>query len=382
MFRHRQGVLLYACGKKYLYMSPRKLLFSSQSSRQPAPFSHLKLQAQEVRRKIYLATLSVGLLSVILVWAHYKRTYPFIETFYPLLMGVIVACIAALLWRRIPLHWVEYSLQTALSLFFLGKYAFVLQLPDSIVARSELNAVFWAMAFLIVIGYILVHRTIALWLAFGYILLTLILGYLSLLPERYPLFLEMLRLEIRLAMMALIAFILAKAKDDVIVMQGELLRMSTLANTDPLTALPNRRMLNQIMEEYMRIHFPFALLLIDIDRFKSINDTHGHDTGDMVLMRVAHTLRLHARREDLVSRWGGEEFLALIHAKQQTEILAIAERMRREVESLHFGSFSITISIGATIIREKESLESALKRADLALYEAKAAGKNCIRWQA
>ncbi len=352
------------------------------SSRQRFTSFYLQTQLQERKRKVYVATLCIGLLSVILVWLNYKEERLFIRNFYPVLMGILVVCIAALAWKRIPLHWVEYSLQTLLSLFYLSNYVFILQFPDTLSARTELEAVFWAMAFLIVIGYaIMVNHTIALWLAFGYIFLALLLGSILLLPEHYLLFLETLRLEIRLLMMAMITFVLAKAKDDMITVQSELLRMDALANTDFLTGLPNRRMLSIMIEEHLRLHLPIALLLIDIDHFKSINDTHGHEIGDTALIRVAHTLRLHLREGDMVSRWGGEEFLALICTNQQMEIMAIAECMRCGVENLQFDSFSLTISIGATVVREHEAIEIALKRVDHALYEAKANGRNCICWQ-
>lgn len=363
-------------------MPLRNSLFSFDSLRRPTPFSSLERKTQERKRKIYLAALLFGLPSVVMVWLRYKGEFPFIKTSYVILIGMMLVWIGLLLWRRIPLHWVEISVQTTLSIFYLGKYVDFLQLPDSMVARSEINAVFWVMAFSLILGYVLANHTIALLLALGYILVTGILSAVFLLPERYDLFLEVFRNQIRLIAIALIAFALAKAKDDVIEMQSELLRMNTLANTDALTGLPNRRMLSKVLEERSQRRVPLALLLIDIDHFKRINDTHGHDTGDIVLMRVAHTLRLHTREEDMMSRWGGEEFLALIHARQQEEILAIAERMRRQIENLHFGSFSITISIGATAVREHESLEMALKRVDLALYEAKSAGRNSVRWQA
>jgi diguanylate cyclase (GGDEF)-like protein len=163
-----------------------------------------------------------------------------------------------------------------------------------------------------------------------------------------------------------------------------------VATTDPLTELPNRRTLN----EHARAFFSrpnaestpraYAVALVDIDHFKRINDSFGHDVGDLVLQRVAAALRSVLRGHQLVGRQGGEEFVALLEGASLQDGLVAAERLRRIVENTDptYGEkkVPVTISIGvAAISNDDETYETLLQRADRALYVAKNDGRNCVR---
>lgn len=163
------------------------------------------------------------------------------------------------------------------------------------------------------------------------------------------------------------------------------LSLRLLADTDPMTKLLNRRgFLSQAADVFAffeRYHNEFAVLVVDIDHFKKVNDTHGHAAGDEVIKAVAHALLDAARQTDLVARFGGEEFVILLREIDQSTLEIWAERARRSVEAMTVAAgetrIGVTISIGATMTRSGDSnIESIIRRADGALYEAKSTGRN------
>lgn len=159
-----------------------------------------------------------------------------------------------------------------------------------------------------------------------------------------------------------------------------------IASTDPLTGLYNRmKFIELYVSEYTVMtqrSNAMSLLMIDIDYFKKINDTFGHNTGDQALHAIAQTLSHHLRHVDIICRWGGEEFVALLPTADAPRALMIAEQIRHAVAIQHIQEVpAITVSIGVTQIREGDSLDEAVNRADEALYDAKNSGRNrvCIR---
>ena len=161
-------------------------------------------------------------------------------------------------------------------------------------------------------------------------------------------------------------------------------QLEEMAMLDPLTRLANRAhtesTLQQRVEEFQRYGWAFGVLFIDIDHFKQINDTHGHDTGDRVLAVVSKTLSNCLRPFDLIGRWGGEEFLAIVLQVDEEKLGIVANRALKLVERsqaiLDGKSIQVTISIGATLIQPDDSAETVFKRADTLLYRSKHAGRN------
>ncbi len=159
--------------------------------------------------------------------------------------------------------------------------------------------------------------------------------------------------------------------------------LTKLAVTDPVTGLWNRRhtaeLLSADLEQASGTGRPLTLLMIDIDHFKAINDTHGHQSGDRVLTEVARRFREQIRQSDVVGRWGGEEFVVLLRDCAAADGLQAAEKLRRTVSDTPFGAAgSITVSIGAAQRSDADDLGSLLDRADAALYRAKRAGRNTV----
>lgn len=159
-----------------------------------------------------------------------------------------------------------------------------------------------------------------------------------------------------------------------------------MALLDGLTQLANRRYVEKEIqgkfEEMKRYPLRFGCLFIDVDHFKDINDKHGHGVGDAVLKFMAHTFVANARPFDIYGRWGGEEFIAIIHCASGKDLESLGNRLRSLIESayiLHDGNkISATISIGATLFREDDTMESLLKRADALLYHSKQSGRNRV----
>ena len=155
---------------------------------------------------------------------------------------------------------------------------------------------------------------------------------------------------------------------------------------DPLTNLLNRRgiemNLNSKIQEMKRYGLNFGLLFIDIDRFKTINDTYGHVTGDAVLKMVSKTLSNSIRPFDILGRWGGEEFIAIIANVDDQMLSSIAERCRFLVENSglphEYGPAKVTVSIGATPSRPDDDMRKLIKRADELMYSCKEFGRNCV----
>ena len=163
--------------------------------------------------------------------------------------------------------------------------------------------------------------------------------------------------------------------------------LKILATTDSLTGLSNRRHFlgaaALVMESFRRYHRPLALVVLDIDHFKKINDSYGHATGDQVLVTVADTMRSVLRSADLCGRFGGEEFVCLLPETTETEARIVAERLRRALAEQSVataeGTVRFTASIGLTVADVSDAtVESLLQRADAAMYEAKKAGRNRV----
>jgi diguanylate cyclase (GGDEF)-like protein len=131
-----------------------------------------------------------------------------------------------------------------------------------------------------------------------------------------------------------------------------------------------------------RYGWSFGLIFLDIDRFKLVNDSFGHDTGDEALRMVARTLTHTSRSFDVVGRWGGEEFVAIVINVDRDGLRRIAERYRAMIENSDLTvdgmTVRITVSLGATQARSDDSLLSLVKRADRLMYQSKQRGRNCV----
>ncbi|HLD24092.1 MAG TPA: GGDEF domain-containing protein [Sulfuricurvum sp.] len=167
--------------------------------------------------------------------------------------------------------------------------------------------------------------------------------------------------------------------------EGErgLLKMAT---TDVLTGIGNRRLFEEIFQAHQtlgkRYDVTLFLLLFDIDNFKSINDTFGHNVGDSVLKELTTLVGRSIRKSDIFIRWGGEEFAILLRYSDPITVMKIAEQIRQRIDKNSFETIvHVTCSFGLTSILPNETLDEVFERADRALYRAKSDGKNSVRME-
>ncbi|PQO47240.1 GGDEF domain-containing protein [Blastopirellula marina] len=169
---------------------------------------------------------------------------------------------------------------------------------------------------------------------------------------------------------------IANAYDE-IRQQANLLMTFTESRTDPLTGLSNRRALDDALENMIamksRYNFTFSLCIFDVDHFKRVNDQHGHLHGDRVLVEVANLIDNCVRETDIVTRYGGEEFVVLMPSTDIFGACIFAERLRTSAEA----QLGVTISGGLSQVRSEDESRALFARADAALYRAKANGRNC-----
>lgn len=170
-------------------------------------------------------------------------------------------------------------------------------------------------------------------------------------------------------------------------MQAKLAEIERLAHHDELTGVHSRRRMRQFLDEELtrqdRHGVPVSVALLDLDHFKTINDTLGHLAGDEVLRRFAQAVQQHARTTDRFGRYGGEEFIVILNGTDTEEALLAVERMRTAVGAIDWADIApvlrVSFSAGIATYNGSESAEVLLGRADLSLYDAKHRGRNCSR---
>ena len=157
--------------------------------------------------------------------------------------------------------------------------------------------------------------------------------------------------------------------------------------TDPLTMIPNRRYLDfyldHMMIEKKKFDLQFGVLFFDIDFFKNVNDTYGHNVGDDILKLVSRTLKSNLRSDDKIGRWGGEEFISVMRVNDQNELFEIAEKLRILVSKSSFKidnstTINVTISIGGALVQNDDTIKSLIERADDNMYISKDTGRNKV----
>jgi diguanylate cyclase (GGDEF)-like protein len=162
--------------------------------------------------------------------------------------------------------------------------------------------------------------------------------------------------------------------------------LSMLAMTDPMTGLYNRRHILDVANyeavQQKRTPSGLAIIIADVDYFKRINDTYGHDVGDAVLVAVSKTIRTSIREQDSAARWGGEEFLIVLPNTSLDDAVQIADRIRKNVEAVTVPvdqqTISTSVTLGVSSYRIGESVNNAITKADECLYKGKKAGRNCV----
>jgi len=197
--------------------------------------------------------------------------------------------------------------------------------------------------------------------------------------------------------LAFLAYRIIKLKDEVIFQrnrESELLEINELLDTrsktleiqakiDPLTGAFNRLGIEEAislgLQDWHKYRKPLSLIMIDIDHFKQVNDLYGHDIGDLVLSNLSNIVQQHIRTQDLLARWGGEEFVLVCRNTDIESARALADKLRELIAKQTLpNKISITASFGVATLKTQENVEQLFKAADNALYKAKAAGRNTV----
>lgn len=347
------------------------------------PLNALSQQIDQRRRWLYLIAAFPGFLSVVFIWLQKHDQEVFIRFTYPFLAAALAIWCIGLLWKRIPLSLIERSVLITTTLYFFFKYIYFLYFHPLLFEQwQEIEAVFWTFAFSFILSYIVFPRGIALRFNLLFLFLVTIAGAFRFDTLGSTYFLELIRLETRIAGILFLVFLLAKAKDDLALSMKEANRIQEIAYTDSLTLLPNRRGMTALLEEHLARRRRFTVILADVDFFKRINDTFGHETGDRILREVGECLHYQLRASDVIGRWGGEEFLILALEEDQKRALHLANRLRETAESHEFtDSLPVTMSFGVALSRDRDTVKSLLQRADQAMYRAKNNGRNRVEWE-
>lgn len=341
------------------------------------------------RRLIYLSGIVIGLPSIFYVWLAQRAAEPFVAVAYPLLAGLVAVAGVILLLRPQTLQRIEQVMLIIVGLLFCSKMAFVLgSVPLEEGAWEQLGPLFYMnLVLLVVFSNMVLLPVRALQASLLLVAVSTLTGLLRFIPEAAVIgnsgLVSLLRYEIYLLVIAGFMFALAKSKDDYFEAQLKAERMETAAYTDRLTGLPNRMLLDMELRRWLdvsdRHERPLALIIFDLDRFKLVNDNHGHLVGDRVLQEVAEITLPLLRASDMLGRWGGEEFLIIAPETGPEQAHALAERIRVRFEQHHFTQgLSITATFGVAAASGVTSSAELYGRADTLLYTAKRAGRNRV----
>ena len=345
---------------------------------------------EAAKRKVFLIGAPVGALSILAVWGiGLKQNNITVANIFALpLLAFVFLILTVLYWRQI-IH---------LCIFELIIYGLVLtcslcEFVSIILTITFINGSFspdytlW-LPFVYILGFLILSTNRALLLSALFFLATLIFGLAScvhflLLGLAFPNISLLLQVYIASAFYIAVLYLVSRIKEQYVsehVLAGD---MSKLAMIDSLTQVDNRRLLTQLLREEVnraeRHNLPLSVLMFDLDRFKYINDTFGHNTGDEVLRDVAAHIQETIRTSDPFGRWGGDEFLVLATNTDGKQAVELAERLRDTLEKYHFSTADkVTASFGVTTYQNGDSPETLIRRADMGLYKAKSGGRNRI----
>lgn len=343
------------------------------------------------RRLIYLVVLAALAPLTLAVWAARQDVDVFVRFTYPCLAGYL-AWTAVQLWLRPDrIRELERRSFLVIAILALGGGTARLYTIGDLDEAWQAMAVFSGPVLLlcVVLAQLVFDTRRALRVGVGLLLASLGLGLIRILPQvgsdgANSIFVSFLWYHAVQGVTLFFLYIVARIKDDLRSAEFEAERMRAMAHEDALTGLANRRELQLELERQQELSErsgrPFAVILCDVDRFKDLNDAHGHAFGDAVLAELGALLRTAVRTGDVAGRWGGEEFLIIAPAADLTVGVALAERLRERIAAHAFGgTVHVTASLGVAAWQASASTTRLLREADAYLYAAKDAGRDAVR---
>jgi diguanylate cyclase (GGDEF)-like protein len=348
------------------------------SPKTPTPIPR-ESPAEVIKRRVYLVIILLGLPGIYTAWSANRIEQPFMGNAYICLGLGVLFTLSRTLNPRVSVVWIErfgfvMTVMIVLTNVLYTDYFATVQGPTW---RESRETSHWLIAYLCVFAYVIFETRIGLRVASAIAAVAFLLGLLGVQSQQDPseLYSLIRYTSISTALLAF-TYLLAYSKEQ---LRFERLRSST----DELTGLANRRALYAILEAHIARGEDdhVSVILLDVDRFKNINDTFGHTVGDKVLIGFAQLLRRNVPKIASVGRWGGEEFLIVLPESNLESTLAQAEKMRLALEHHVFEVGQVTASFGVACLHPDESLSDLIRRADLALYAAKSRGRNRVEHQ-
>jgi len=340
-----------------------------------------------LKRRLLLLTLPMASVAGFAEWLLLRQNGQPVPLLMPVAAAASLALTLLLWWRRRSLRFVEAAVATgvAAALFVLLHQA--LFGPAELAAQRFVRLAPWVSVALTAVLLLLdCHR--AIWTASGIYSGLLIIGLAYFVRTGLS--------GVRPALLGpLIQFYLANAVFLCLLYAWVEMRrqydrtrhlarsMADLAHTDPLLGIPNRRQMHAYIQREIREAeegmAPATMIMFDVDRFKQVNDTYGHETGDLVLRAVTAAVRQTLRSTDRVGRWGGDEFIVLVHVNEVGQAYQLAQRLGDAVhQKLSDRFLQVTISLGVAPYHPGDTVSSWVRRADQALYSAKESGRNRV----
>jgi diguanylate cyclase len=335
-----------------------------------------------LRRRSYILAFSGGILALALILSTQSPLNAYIRLVYPILMAIAVLCLVLTSIRSFPLHLIEKFSTVVMMISVFAEFVYGLFF-SSIGFKLEQEfslAWFWQTMLVVQMMHLAFDTRRALQLGLLLYGLMTFLGLYKFVPQAIfehnnHDFLFFLRYLAFAATLLILTQVLASSK--------ELLALERLRSSiDPLTGAANRRQILHVLKVGSLAPSKMAVILLDLDHFKGINDRYGHDVGDHVLretVRMTKALILAIEPRATIGRWGGEEFLIVIPGSSLEEAAEFSEHLRKRLQVHAFKVVDrVTASFGIAALKPEERVSSLVKRADEALYQAKSFGRNRI----
>lgn len=341
-------------------------------------------------RRVYLVALVGVMLAVVVLWVAGGDTDAFRRVVFPTIVVVHGGLVAGVVTRRVPLGVVGAWLVGSMAALLLGRLlswesqAVVARPEDlegSVIAVLGSFGIVFALSFLVfgtrlgaivsLSGFALLYLAVGASAAWGMLAESDVSDRIVYVPLGH-------------AVLIAIVWVLARNVEQLAAARAAAELMELLVSTDPLTGVANRRRLDdelgRLIAQARRYDQPFSVVLLDLDDFKRVNDTHGHEVGDRVLVETVDRLQAAIRDADLLGRWGGEEFLLLAPQTDHQAACSLAERCRRAIASsrMREAGVTVTASLGVASLAPDDDARTLLRRADLAMYTAKSDGRDRV----
>ncbi len=343
-----------------------------------------------MKRRVYIIALFLVLLSLPVVFLANAPGGSGVRPTVPALFVLVLAGIGALHWQWLPVQTIERATVLVVPLLWLVRLSADLYGSGGPPAAWDqlTTTVQPGLMLLLVVVYLAfdpsdgLRLSLTLYAAFGLVIGGRMVPAL-LAGEHLEEAMKFLHAGVFLGAAIALLYVLAHLKEQLARTTAEAAQLATLATTDPLTGLANRRRLEEVLVERARdsrrYGRPLSVVIFDIDHFKRLNDAYGHAAGDEVLRRLMTVLRDDLRVNDVLGRWGGEEFLVVMPETRLDEAEQVANRWRTALATYPFPDVGmVTASFGAACYGVGDTDETVVARADKALYLSKTRGRNRV----